>query len=180
MKKLKQNERKMDNIVTAIMEHGKDAFAGRVSEKKKSLEEELRTILDKIQVVDMQLGQIPSRIDIEKERLNICEKMRFPSIAKQQNASYESSGNVFHELPFEEKKKLINEIFAGVDRQGKKYGIYIKRGKVKGKFNFVAYGRLGEWQGWIKDNDYEGGSRENGGKSVTAGTASAEQRSGPY
>ena len=177
LKKQGQVQKKMTNLVNIVAEHGKEYFGSQFVEKTQSLEAELREIQAKLLALNKELSEIPTRIDIEKERLAIVEKMRFPSISRQQNANYENSGNAFHALPFEEKKTLINKIFSGVDPHGKKYGIYISRGKEKGKYTFVAYGRLGEWQGWIKGDDYEGGSRENGGKSATAGGASAGQRS---
>lgn len=65
--------------------------------------------------------------------------------------TYWKAGGAFHNLPFPEKKKLINLIFAGKDEQGRKYGIFVSHieGKQRNKeFKFEAYGRLGTLKGW--------------------------------
>jgi len=170
LKQLQANSKKMNNLVNVIMEQGKDALGGLLKEKITALESERLAVAEKLQAVERDLTQIPDKKAIEQERLQIVQRLRHPSIAKQQNASFESSGNTdFHCLPFEERKHLINSIFSGTDPHGKKYGIYISHGKGKGKYTWTAYGRLGEWTGWIKGDDYDGGDNFNsteGGKGM--------------
>jgi hypothetical protein len=62
-----------------------------------------------------------------------------------------TNGGAFRQLPFAQMKKIINLIFGGHDETGRKYGIYLKM--IPGQrrsYKFVAYGRLGNIDGWIQ------------------------------
>jgi hypothetical protein len=74
------------------------------------------------------------------------------------------SGLLFESLPFDEKKKLVNEVFGGQDENGNEYGVYVKplKGKPR-KYEFTARGRIGDIRGiaGFKENDSIGTPNES-------------------
>jgi hypothetical protein len=94
---------------------------------------------------------IPTKQEIS-DRLEQFEK----ELMEAHKMSYVRGGNIFHDLPFIEKQKLIRLLFGGQDDLGKRYGIYVKYiGGEHKKYEFTAYGRIGNIKGWIEGKKFD-------------------------
>jgi DNA invertase Pin-like site-specific DNA recombinase len=158
-KELKSFENKQTNIINVIADYKSDDKGSSLCALKTRLrvfDERIAELKFKIQAIENQLLVIPTKQEIsdrleqfKKELLEI-EK----GIIEDHKMSYVRGGNIFHDLPFIEKQKLIRLIFGGRDELGKRYGIYVKHidGEHK-KYEFMAYGRLGNIKGRIGGNE---------------------------
>lgn len=151
-KELKSFERNQSNIINTIADYNPDDTGSSLKALKSRLKELDEKIADrkfKIQIIENNLLLIPSKQDI----LHRLEQFEIELI-EAHKMSYVRGGNYFYDLPFSEKQKLMRLIFGGQDELGKKYGIYIKfiGGKHK-RFEYLAYGRLGNIKGQIEGKE---------------------------
>ncbi|MGA3281054.1 MAG: recombinase family protein [Smithella sp.] len=158
-KELKSFENKQTNIINAIEDYKHDDTSSSfnaLKTKLKYLDEGIANLKFKIQTIENQLLMIPTKQEIS-DRLKQAAKDLLEiekGIIEDHKMSYARSGNIFHDLPFIEKQKLIKLIFGGQDELGKKYGIYLRdiNGKHK-RYEFMAYGRLGNIKGCIESKE---------------------------
>ncbi len=168
-RQLAQVVRKMDSFKRAIGDYQGDdlgAFLQSIKPEIKIQENRHREPTLKIQAIDSQLKSLPTDDEIEEKRKSVREDLKAQLAKYQKQRSWEE-GIVFHHLPFPEKKKLVNLLFAGWDERGRKYGIYIKRSGAKGKvqdIHFEAYGRLGTLKGWTGNEPIYEESELDGGR----------------
>jgi hypothetical protein len=154
-KELKSFENKQTNIINTIADYNHDDTGSSLSALKtklKDLDERIADLKFKIQTIENQLLVIPTKQEIS-DRLEQFEKELFEiekGIIEDHKMSYVRGGNIFHDLPFIEKQKLIRLLFGGQDELGKRYGIYVKHiGGEHKKYEFMAYGKLGNIKGRI-------------------------------
>lgn len=125
-------------------------------ERLKKLDEDITNLEFELDSISNQLKALPTQKEIEDTR-----KTLLTELTKRVDESYARSGMAFESLPFDEKKKLINEVFGGQDENGKKYGVYVKPsdGKPR-KCQFKSYGRIGDILGSVKakSRDYDSGA----------------------
>ena len=59
------------------------------------------------------------------------------------------SGEGFSELPFEERKRIVNLLFSGKDEDGRKFGIYVSANKEgeNRSIKWEAHGHFGTLAG---------------------------------
>ena len=151
-KELKSFENKQTNIINTIADYKHDDTGSSITALKtklKDLDERIADLKFKIQTVENHLLIIPTKQEIS-DRLEQFEK----ELIEAHNMSYARGGNIFHDLPFIEKQKLIKLIFGGQDDLGKRYGIYVKFiGGEHKKYEFTAYGRIGNIRGLIEGEE---------------------------
>ena len=130
------------------------AFEGVVEKFRVTLPEINNYIIDleiKRDGINNQFKLLPTLKGIEDKR-----EMLLKELTKRADESYTRSGLAFEALPFDEQKKIINEVFGGQDDNGKKYGVYVKPSEGKRRrCQFKAYGRIGDIYGLVKM--YDGG-----------------------
>ena len=116
--------------------------------------------------ISNQLKVLPTLKEIEDKR-----KTLLTELTKRVEESYARSGLAFESLPFDEKKKLINELFGGRDENNNKYGVYVKlsEGKPR-KCQFKAFGRIGDIFGSVKSHngDYSSGAIPNKSRYISS------------
>lgn len=128
-------------------------FIGLLKPEIKDLEERVKTLDSAIQSIENQINTLPTPEEIEATRtwVNI-------QIAQRTHEGYLTSGGAFNDLPFKDKKRLINLIFGGKDENGKKYGIYVKlkngESQRKRVYIFEAYGKLGSIKGSLETGQF--------------------------
>lgn len=144
-KELASVKRKMENFKRMIGDYEGDEigdFLQSIKPKIKELDSRHKEIIGKIQGVENQLKTLPTEKEIEEKRTtiwNALQKITADRIWQE--------GAAFHHLPFPEKKKLVNLIFAGKDEQGRRCGVYVRPLQNAGA-RFEAYGRLGTLSGF--------------------------------
>jgi DNA invertase Pin-like site-specific DNA recombinase len=148
----KSVERRLLNAETAILTYEKDnieAFAQRMKSKVKELEKRQEELKSEIQIVNDELKNLPTTQQIIDKR-----KWMRQQLIQRIKESYFTSGWVLTDLPFKDKQKLVRLIFGGRDEHGKRYGIYVTPIEKKNgpkRYNFEAYGRLGNIDGWLEN-----------------------------
>lgn len=148
-KDITAKKKKKDSIHRRI-EHCNDAVFEDMLEKfhetMKKIKEDIKILEFKRDRLSNQLKVLPTLKEVEDKR-----KVLLKELTRRTNESYESSGLAFESLPFDQKKKLINDIFGGRDENDKKYGVYVKpSGKRPRKYQFKAYGRIGNIYGSVE------------------------------
>jgi hypothetical protein len=141
-KDLKDFEKKLENIVYSIEDHKGDKKAPSftlLTKRKDELDKKISDVYFKIQKIESELINIPSEQEI-KEVVDQFHK----ELVLAHRQSRARGGNIFDDLPFDEKREIIRLLFGGKDELGKKYGIFVKciNGRRK-RFEITAYGRLG-------------------------------------
>ena len=123
----------------------KDLFADlmeRLSERMRKLKDDISSLEFKADAIRNQLTALPTAEEVED---------MFSQLKKRTSESYERCGLDFESRPFNEKKKIINDIFGGQDENGHKYGIYVTPSVGKHRsYEFKAYGRVGHIYGKAK------------------------------
>ena len=151
-KELKSLENKQTNIINVIADYNHDDTVSSLSALKtklKDLDERIADLKLKIQTIEDQLLMIPTKQEIS-DRLEQFEK----ELMEAHKMSYARGGNIFHDLPFIEKQKLIRLLFGGQDDLGERYSIYVKFiGGEHKKYEFTAYGRIGNIRGLIEGEE---------------------------
>ncbi len=134
-KRQKRVDRQISNLVMAVeTSPNARAFIEKVQGKIKALDEEADKVRGEIEVVNTELGNLASVVDIEEARQRLKQMVRArPPICS---------------MDFEEQRELVKLIYGGKDHRGRKYGIYVKclGGKPR-RFEWAAYGRVGELSG---------------------------------
>ena len=85
-----------------------------LKEQQEKLEKEIKTCEEKI-------GNIPSPSQIKKRSKFI------PQFLKRASKSYYGRGDHFLKMSWEDKRKLCELLFSGVDPDGKRAGVYIDK-----------------------------------------------------
>lgn len=143
---------KLSNYADAIGNYeGKtiQTFLKSLEMKICEAERKIRELENTIALIDAQLQSLPTKQDIMSAR----EKLR-EGLQKAMEMSAWQTGVTFHSLPFEDKRVLLKLLFAGKDAYGKRYGVYVTMIEKNKRYSFEAYGRLGNVQGCLTDNEY--------------------------
>lgn len=165
-KDITAKKKKMDSIEKRIMNCTDDVYESMLEKFKgtmKKLIQDINQFEFERDTINNQIKTLPTLEEAEDKR-----KKLLTGLLKQTKESYERSGRVFESLSFDEKKKLINELFGGVDEKGKKYGLYVTVTKATRRtYQFDAYGRLGNILGFVKARSGEYDSSSLSSKSNT-------------
>lgn len=157
-KQLKKVDVQISTMVTNLKKHP-SSRKGRTGKKTdseiKSLNEEWDNIEKKIKLRTAELDKLVTEQEIEAERVRIAKSLvtRREKLLQHCREQVELVGfrMSIGELPFEEKRHLVEMLFGGKDARGKRYGVYVKclGGKPK-KFEWTAYGHLGYLDGMVE------------------------------
>ena len=148
-KELKSVEKRASNALNVITNfEGEDmgSFLQDLKDRIRNLEQMRLDLTFKMQSIDNQLRALPTYEEIRTKR----EWMR-KQLMQRTMESYFASGHAFTSLSFESKRKIVTLIFGGKDENGKRYGIYVRPlGGNPTRYKVVAYGRLGNIDGWVE------------------------------
>ena len=111
-----------------------------MSMRIKDLEIKRKEIQGRLEIVNEKITSLPSREQAENLARDLEQRLKERDLM---------SGEGFSELPFEERKRIVNLLFSGKDEDGRKFGIYVsatKEGKNR-SIKWELWGTLGRWQG---------------------------------
>lgn len=120
-----------------------DSFLEQQRPKLTELFNNKEILTEEIEAITYQLKTIPSEAEIENRRQEIRNQL-----AKRQQKSYFTSGHTLNDLSLDERQRLINLVFGGRDFEGKRYGVYLRKGK-DNRYTFTAYGVMGDYKGYV-------------------------------
>jgi site-specific DNA recombinase len=112
---LEQRERLISLAAEGVVE--KDEVAKRITE----IRERLRSIENQIEVLEPQLENLPDPAQIKRRsklaRAVLVDALKHPSV---------KALDKFLNAPFERQRKIIENAFAGKDREGRRLGVYVE------------------------------------------------------
>lgn len=139
-KEIRKVEQQTSRLVKQLMKDEEGLFQETVEKESKRLNEKHKRLKFELESAENTLRTYPTEQEADAAHENLIKLMN--------QARFTSSGGFFS-MPFEYQKGFLEAIFAGVDPQGKRYGIYIYR-EGKKNFRWEAYGRLGTMEGWVE------------------------------
>jgi DNA invertase Pin-like site-specific DNA recombinase len=143
---------KLSNYADAIGNYeGKSiqTFLKSLEVKISEAERKINELESTIALIDAQLQSLPTKHDIQTARVKLRQDLQ-----KSIEMSAFQTGATFRSLPFEDRRALLKLLFAGKDAYGKRYGIYVTMQEKNQRYSFVAYGRLGNVQGHLTNDEY--------------------------
>ncbi len=116
-----------------------------IKEKMKELTERERLIREDIQKIDAKLNSMVTEEQI-KQRAKVFDLKKQVLDEQLQHSFYGSKAH-FNEMSFEEKRALLQILFAGKDADGKRLGVYLE--KKNDKWIYVIKGAFPEIVGTV-------------------------------
>jgi len=149
---IKSEKEKISRLMLTIENLGDEnleTFIGQAKQRIINIEKKIRDLQFQYDILTSKLNTLPDLEEIENRRMRIKA-----DLAERVRSSYLTSSGPLSSLPFSEKRKFVLLFFGGLDENGKKYGVYIK--KLQGKprrYQLEAYGKVGLLFGSISERN---------------------------
>jgi len=136
-------DRQRNNLSAAIQRFEKEDVASyleTLSVRIKDLEIKRKEIQGQMEIVNEKMASLPSREEAENLASELEQRLKERRLM---------SGEGFSELPFEERKRIVNLLFSGKDEDGRKFGIYVSANKEgeNRSIKWEAHGHFGTLAG---------------------------------
>ncbi len=155
--RIKKDESKLLNMKKQLTKLVDLALAGTLTDK---------TIREKEQEIILSKEAIEKSLTEDRTQLQSMESSKGleeqAEMVRRNLKQYFGSKDRLQEMTFDEKRELLNFLFAGKDQRGTPYAIYIEPNQ-DGSWDYFLYGRLIVGLRTVKGNDidYDSGSEQN-------------------
>jgi site-specific DNA recombinase len=137
--KRKQLENEIKNIKREIAKLKKEEAnivkAIKAGAKLDSLIDEANKIPEQIREKELSIKQIKNRLSQMPDPKDKMTKLAFDTLQQIIRSSKRNPSRIL-EMSFDDKRKMLKQVFDGYDESGKKHGIYLKRGKQRYDYIF--------------------------------------------
>ena len=144
----------------------KDAIVNRLLSTDKLSDSIIEAANKKVEALDNRIDSLHDDLRKQEERLaSMMSPEEYTAKAAQIREHWQrvfTGYETMHEMPWQHRKYLVDQMFDGVDEQGRPFGVYVRNVKTK-VFEYEIYGRFTEGVRFLKasDDDYSGPETES-------------------
>jgi hypothetical protein len=122
IKELEKVDKRIENLVTAIARGS--ITESEVGKAMAHYREKKFALATEIDALEHKLGEIPAKKDIQDRARRMHQVVKMRALEH----LYKSPEH-FYNMPYENKRHLVEQAFAGPNTQGKRFGVYVRKTK---------------------------------------------------